>query len=72
MSDVGQEVQSLLGFSQSNDDVTSSAMTSSRLEPITERMDVDDEGLLEFHDQYFPHPLYMDPSQQVRTKTTFF
>ena len=31
---------------------------------IVKEVAVDDAGLLDFHDTYFPYPLYMDPSQQ--------
>lgn len=31
---------------------------------IVKEIVVDDEGLLEFHDDFFPHPLYMDASLQ--------
>ena len=31
---------------------------------IVKEIAVDDVGLLDFHDTYFPYPLYLDPTQQ--------
>lgn len=31
---------------------------------IVKEISVDDAGLLDFHDTYFPYPLYLDPTQQ--------
>ena len=78
MSDVGQEVQSLLGFSQSTGDVTSSALSSSRLDTINEQMDVDDvasSGLFLFfffNFSQFSNFVFFSESQQTLDAERFF